>query len=65
MPAFGAAATAAQSLFDGRAGQGEVAAVQVGSDSYVFFGNAGGATANSAVQLVGVSTSAIDPGDFM
>lgn len=61
---FTTAATLAQSLFDGRAGQGEAAAIQVGGDSYVFFDSAGGLVAASAVQLVGVSASAIDLGDF-
>lgn len=58
------AAVRAQQLFDGRAGNREVAAVQVGSDTYIFFSSNGGATADSAVQLQGVSATSIDAQDF-
>ncbi len=58
------ATTLAQSLFDGRAGNQEVAAIAVGSDSYIFYSSSGGATVDSAILLVGVSPSAIAVDDF-
>jgi len=61
---YASAATFAQQLFDGHAGNGEVAAVSVGSDTYLFFANDGGATANSAILLSGVNSSLIGTTDF-
>ncbi len=60
-----AAASAAQSLFDGHAGDHEVAALAVGSDTYIFYSSTGGATADSAVLLVGVSASSLGVSDFI
>ncbi len=62
---FSAAATTAQQLFDGRAGTGEVAVLQVGSDSYIFYSSNNGASADSAVQLIGVSAAAITSADLI
>lgn len=59
-----AAATLAQQLFDGAVGNQEVAAIGVGADSYLFYSSNGGATADSAVLLAGVSASAITLADF-
>ncbi|KRB85978.1 hypothetical protein ASE00_04315 [Sphingomonas sp. Root710] len=63
---FSAAAAQAQSLFDGHAGNGEVASIAVGSDTYVFFSSNGGSVADSAVLLAGyplASTITLD--DFI
>jgi Ca2+-binding RTX toxin-like protein len=59
-----AAASAAQALFDGHAGNQEVAVLAVGSDSYVFYSSSGGATVDSAILLSGVGTGAISASDF-
>lgn len=56
---FAAARTAAQALLDGHAGNGEVAAVAVGADTYLFFSGNGGATVDSSIELVGVSPSTL------
>jgi Ca2+-binding RTX toxin-like protein len=61
---YAAAATFAQQLFDGQAGNGEVAAVSVGSDTYLFFSDSQGGTVNSAILLTGVSAASIDTADF-
>ncbi len=61
---FSAATDLAQQLFDGRSGNQEVAAVAVGSDTYIFFSSNGGATADSAVLLQSVAPGAIDLQDF-
>jgi Ca2+-binding RTX toxin-like protein len=58
------AASAAQALFDGHAGNQEVAVLAVGSDSYVFYSSSGGATVDSAILLSGVSAGAISSSDF-
>lgn len=58
------AATAAQALFDGHAGDHEVAALSVGSDTYLFYSSSGGTTVDSAVLLDGVSANAIGASDF-
>lgn len=54
-----AARTAAQALFDGHAGSGEVAAIAVGSATYVFWGGTGGGMIDSVVSITGHV-----PGDF-
>ena len=64
-PSLAGAQTTAQALFDGHAGDHEVAALQVGADTYLFWaGNAGG-TVDSAVQLQGVSPATIAVADFI
>jgi len=60
-----AASTAAQQLFDGHAGTAEVAVVQVGSDTYLFYSSNGGATADSAVQILNISSSAFTAQDYI
>jgi len=62
---FSAAATSAQQLFDGHAGTSEVAAIKVGSDTYIFYSSNNGATADSAAQLTGIDNSAIAAADFV
>ncbi|HWI86594.1 MAG TPA: calcium-binding protein, partial [Sphingomonas sp.] len=62
---FAAAATAAQDLFNAHAGNGEVAAMQVGSDTYLFYSSNGGGAADSAVQLVGVGANSLSVTDFV
>ncbi|WP_420137985.1 calcium-binding protein [Sphingomonas sp.] len=59
------AQTSAQALFAGHAGDHEVAAVQVGSDTYLFWGDAGGETITSAVLLQGVTSASITMADFI
>jgi Ca2+-binding RTX toxin-like protein len=60
-----AAQTLAQSLFSGHGGDHEVADIQVGSDTYLFFGGSGGDTVDSAVLLQGVSAPTINLTDFV
>lgn len=60
-----AASTFAQQLFNGNAGTSEVAAIAVGSDTYVFYSSNGGSTVDSAIQLVGVSPSIVTTSDFI
>lgn len=59
------AAVLAQQLFDGHAGNGEVAAIHVGSDTYLFFAGDGGAAVDSAIRLVGVANVTLDGSDFI
>jgi serralysin len=61
---FAGAASMAQQLLDGHAGDHEVAAVQVGSDTYLFFSATGGGTVDSAVDIAGVAASALHLNDF-
>jgi len=60
----GAALTAAQQLFDGHAGNNEVAAIQVGADTYLFYAVAGGAAIDSAILVSNVFSSIFDTADF-
>jgi len=60
-----AAEVAAQSLFDGHAGDHEIAALQVGLDTYLFWAGNAGSTVDSAVLLQGVSPSLITAADFI
>ena len=59
-----AAATFAQQQFDGHAGNHEVAAVTVGSDTYLFFSSNGGPAADSAILLQGMSLTILSVADF-
>ncbi|MFC0305944.1 calcium-binding protein [Sphingomonas sp. C8-2] len=61
---YAAASLFAQQLFDGHAGNGEVASVAVGSDTYLFFSDDEGSNANSAILLSGVSADSITVADF-
>lgn len=61
---FNAAAITAQQLFDANAGSGEVAALMVGSDTYLFYSGDNGGAANSAILLTGVDASLIGTADF-
>jgi len=56
---FGDAVATAQQLVTGHAGSHEVAAIQVGADTYLFFSASGEDAVDSAVKLVGVSSSSI------
>lgn len=60
-----AAATYAQQLFDGHAGNGEVAALHVGNDTYLFFAGDGGATVDSAIDVKAAATTSFDTTDFV
>nr|WP_047168727.1 family 16 glycosylhydrolase [Sphingomonas sp. Y57] len=60
-----AAAAEAQHLFDAHPGLGEVAAVQVGADTYIFYSGSGGATVDSAVDLGTVDPVSIGTADFV
>jgi len=62
---FAAARTTAQSLFDGHAGDHEVAAIQVGADTFLFFAANAGGTVDSAAQLQGVASPDITTADFV
>ncbi len=62
---FASAVTAAQRLLDGHDGQGEVAVLGVGIDTYLFFSSDGSGLVNSAIQINGVNSILIDSGDFI
>ena len=59
-----AATSFAQSLVDANAGNQEVVALGVGSDTYLFYSGSGGATVDSAVLLSGLSASLVTLGIF-
>jgi Ca2+-binding RTX toxin-like protein len=59
------AATVAQQLLDGHAGDHEVAAVQVGGDAYLFYASDAGGIVDSAIRLAGVSATAFQLSDFV
>ena len=60
-----AAVTYAQQLFDGHGGNGEVAALHVGTDTYLFFAGDGGATVDSIVNVKAASAASFDATDFV
>jgi Ca2+-binding RTX toxin-like protein len=60
-----AALTFAQQLLDNRAGSAEVAAVAVGSNTYLFFDENGGGTIDSIIRVDGVAVSQFDTTDFL
>jgi serralysin len=62
---FSTAASYAQQLFDGHAGNGEVAALHVGSDTYLFFAGDGGATVDSAINVKAAAAASFDTTDFV
>lgn len=55
----------AQQLFDGHAGNGEVAALHIGSDTYLFFSGSGGATVDSVIDVKAAAASSFDTTDFV
>jgi len=60
-----AAATTAQQLFDSNAGNGEVAALMVGSDTYLFYNSTGGASVDSAIVIAGINAAVFSAADFI
>ena len=63
---FAAATTYAQQLLDNHAGTGEVAAVHLtGGDTYLFFGSAGGATVDSAIDVKAAAAASFGTTDFV
>lgn len=62
---FARAVTEAENQFIAHAGSGKLAAVGVGSDSYIFFAADGGSTIDSVVRMTGVSVTTIDTTDFI
>jgi len=64
-PSFSAAQTLAQQLLDGHAGDREVAAISVGSDTYLFYTSDRGSTVNSAVILGNTAAAEIGLSDFL
>jgi len=57
--------TYAQQLLDGHGGTGEVAAIQIGTDNYLFYSSNGGATVDSVIDVKAAATSAFDTSDFV
>ncbi len=51
------AAGTAQQLFNGRDGNGEVAVLTVGGDTYVFYASGGGSSVDSAIILTGANVA--------
>jgi len=62
---FSAAVSYAQQLLDGHSGNGEVAAILVGADTYLFYASDGGATVNSAIDVKAAAASAFNTTDFI
>ena len=62
---FARAVTEAQDQFIAHPGSGKVAAVAVGSDSYIFFAADGGTMIDSVIRMTGVSVTSIDNADFI
>jgi serralysin len=61
-----AALTYAQQLLDGHAGTTDVAALNVGSDTYLFYNESGsGATIDGLIKLAGVDANTITSTDFI
>jgi serralysin len=52
-PNLATAAILAQQLFDGRAGDREIASIGVGNDRYIFYSSSGGGTIDSAILILG------------
>ncbi len=61
---FAAALGVAQQLLDAHAGTSDVAVVTVGTDSYIFYNDSGGATINASIRLVGISADSITDADI-
>jgi Ca2+-binding RTX toxin-like protein len=62
---FAAARVAAQALLSGTAATAEVAALQVGADTYLFYNGSGaGDTITASFAISGVSAATIDSSDF-
>ena len=59
-----AAVSFAQQLFDGHSDDHEVAALAVGSDTYIFYANTGGNIVDSAILLIGVGANSIGVSAF-
>ena len=59
------ALTYAQQLLDGQSSSSEVAAVQVGNDTLLFYGNSGGHIADSVIDLQNVTGTSIGTSDFI
>lgn len=59
----GAAESYAQTLLAGHTG--DVVALGVGGDTFLFYGSGGSTTIDSAIKLAGLSASAIGTGDFI
>lgn len=60
-----AAASAADAMLQAHAGNGEVAAVQVGSDTYLFFASDGAGAMNDVILLHGVTATTLATADFL
>jgi len=59
------AAAYAQQLFDNHSGNNEAAALQIGSDTYLFYSSSGGATVDSAIKVAAVAPGVFDTADFV
>ena len=57
--------TFAQQLFDGHGGNNEVAALHIGSDTYLFYSGSGGATVDSVIDVKAAAASSFDTTDFV
>jgi len=55
----------AQQLLDGHAGNRDVAALNVGGDTYLFYNDAGGSAVNAIIRLQGVDAALLQPSDFL
>lgn len=62
---FASAANLAQQLFDGQTGTNEVAAIEVGTSTYIFYSSNNGGLADSAVELAATAASEISLTDFI
>lgn len=55
----------ANELLAEHAGNGDVAIIAVGPDSYLFYNDAGGASANAVIRIAGIAPDAISSSDFL
>lgn len=55
----------AQQLLDSHAGTLDIAALQVGSDSHLFYNDSGGSTINSIIRVIGLAPGNINETDFL
>lgn len=64
-PSFAAAESTAQQLFDDFSGVGEIAVVQVGTDSYLFYSSNNNGTPDSSVIILNTNSELLSFSDFV
>lgn len=59
------ALSVAQHLLDDHVGDHEVAAIQIGGDTYLFYASNGGASVDSGIEIAGTTAAALRGADFV